>query len=39
MSDRAEEQRRLILDQFTKQAIPFAEMCQATLEMSAFWRH
>src|SRR5579885_1645696 len=26
MSDRAEEQRRLILDQFTKQAVPFAEM-------------
>jgi SAM-dependent methyltransferase len=26
MSDRAEEQRRLILDQFTRQAIPFAEM-------------
>jgi ubiquinone/menaquinone biosynthesis C-methylase UbiE len=26
MSDQAEEQRRLILDQFTKQAIPFAEM-------------
>jgi SAM-dependent methyltransferase len=26
MSDRAEEQRRLILDQFTKQAAPFAEM-------------
>ena len=26
MSDRAEEQRRLILDQFTRQAVPFAEM-------------
>jgi ubiquinone/menaquinone biosynthesis C-methylase UbiE len=26
MSDRAEEQRRLILDQFTKQAEPFAAM-------------
>jgi SAM-dependent methyltransferase len=26
MSDRAAEQRRLILDQFTKQAVPFAEM-------------
>jgi ubiquinone/menaquinone biosynthesis C-methylase UbiE len=26
MSIRAEEQRRLILDQFTKQAVPFAEM-------------
>lgn len=26
MSDKAEEQRRLILDQFTKQAVPFAEM-------------
>jgi ubiquinone/menaquinone biosynthesis C-methylase UbiE len=26
MSDKAEEQRRLILDQFTRQAIPFAEM-------------
>src|SRR5690348_3949547 len=26
MSDRAEEQRRLILDQFTKQAVPFSEM-------------
>jgi SAM-dependent methyltransferase len=26
MNDRAEEQRRLILDQFTKQAVPFAEM-------------
>src|SRR5438270_3090122 len=26
MSDRAEVQRRLILDQFTRQAIPFAEM-------------
>jgi ubiquinone/menaquinone biosynthesis C-methylase UbiE len=26
MSDRAEEQRRLVLDQFTKQAVPFAEM-------------
>jgi len=26
MSDRAEEQRRLILEQFTKQAVPFAEM-------------
>ena len=26
MSDKAEEQRRLILDQFTRQAVPFAEM-------------
>jgi ubiquinone/menaquinone biosynthesis C-methylase UbiE len=26
MSDAAEEQRRLILDQFTRQAVPFAEM-------------
>ena len=26
MSDRAEAQRRLILDQFTRQAVPFAEM-------------
>ena len=26
MSNRAEEQRRLILDQFTRQAVPFAEM-------------
>jgi ubiquinone/menaquinone biosynthesis C-methylase UbiE len=26
MSDRAEEQRRLILDQFTRQAVPFSEM-------------
>ena len=26
MTDRAEEQRRLILDQFTRQAVPFAEM-------------
>jgi 2-polyprenyl-3-methyl-5-hydroxy-6-metoxy-1,4-benzoquinol methylase len=26
MSDPAETQRRLILDQFTKQAVPFAEM-------------
>jgi SAM-dependent methyltransferase len=26
MADTAEEQRRLILDQFTKQAVPFAEM-------------
>jgi SAM-dependent methyltransferase len=26
MNDQAEEQRRLILDQFTKQAVPFAEM-------------
>ena len=26
MTDRAEEQRRLILDQFTRQAAPFAEM-------------
>ena len=26
MSDRAEEQRRLILDQFTRQAVPFAQM-------------
>ena len=26
MSDRVEEQRRLILDQFTRQAVPFAEM-------------
>jgi ubiquinone/menaquinone biosynthesis C-methylase UbiE len=26
MSDRAEEQRRLILDQFTRQAVPFAKM-------------
>jgi ubiquinone/menaquinone biosynthesis C-methylase UbiE len=26
MRDRTEEQRRLILDQFTKQAVPFAEM-------------
>src|SRR5215472_4017091 len=26
MTDRAAEQRRLILDQFTKQAVPFAEM-------------
>jgi ubiquinone/menaquinone biosynthesis C-methylase UbiE len=26
MSDQAEEQRRLILDQFTRQAVPFAEM-------------
>ena len=26
MSDRHEEQRRLILDQFTRQAVPFAEM-------------
>ena len=26
MSDKAEEQRRLILDQFTKQAVPFSEM-------------
>jgi ubiquinone/menaquinone biosynthesis C-methylase UbiE len=26
MSDRAEEQRRLILDQFTRQAVPFARM-------------
>jgi SAM-dependent methyltransferase len=26
MSDRSEEQRRLILDQFTRQAVPFAEM-------------
>jgi ubiquinone/menaquinone biosynthesis C-methylase UbiE len=26
MNDKAEEQRRLILDQFTKQAVPFAEM-------------
>jgi hypothetical protein len=25
MSDRAEEQRRLILDQFTRQAVPFAQ--------------
>jgi ubiquinone/menaquinone biosynthesis C-methylase UbiE len=26
MSDQAEEQRRLIVDQFTRQAVPFAEM-------------
>jgi ubiquinone/menaquinone biosynthesis C-methylase UbiE len=26
MSDRVEEQRRLILDQFTKQAVPFSQM-------------
>jgi ubiquinone/menaquinone biosynthesis C-methylase UbiE len=26
MSDRAEEQRRLILEQFTRQAVPFAQM-------------
>jgi hypothetical protein len=26
VGDRAEEQRRLILDQFTRQAVPFAEM-------------
>ena len=26
MSDTADEQRRLILDQFTRQAVPFAEM-------------
>src|SRR5690349_7542390 len=26
MNDRTEEQRRLILDQFTKQAVPFSEM-------------
>src|SRR5262245_32717288 len=26
MSDRAEDQRRLILDQFTRQAVPFAAM-------------
>jgi ubiquinone/menaquinone biosynthesis C-methylase UbiE len=26
MSDKTEEQRRLILDQFTRQAVPFAEM-------------
>jgi ubiquinone/menaquinone biosynthesis C-methylase UbiE len=26
MSDRAEEQRRLIVDQFTRQAVPFSEM-------------
>ena len=26
MSDRTEDQRRLILDQFTRQAVPFAEM-------------
>jgi hypothetical protein len=26
MTDKAEEQRRLILDQFTRQAVPFAEM-------------
>jgi SAM-dependent methyltransferase len=26
MTDRAEEQRRLILDQFTRQAVPFSEM-------------
>ncbi len=26
MSDRTEEQRQLILDQFTRQAVPFAEM-------------
>ena len=26
MSDKAEERRRLILDQFTPQAVPFAEM-------------
>lgn len=26
MNDKAEEQRRLILDQFTRQAVPFAEM-------------
>src|SRR5215510_12609730 len=26
MTDRAEEQRRLILEQFTRQAVPFAEM-------------
>lgn len=26
MSDRADEQRRLIVDQFTRQAVPFAEM-------------
>jgi ubiquinone/menaquinone biosynthesis C-methylase UbiE len=26
MNDKAEEQRRLILDQFTKQAVPFAQM-------------
>jgi SAM-dependent methyltransferase len=26
MNDQAEEQRRLILDQFTRQAVPFAEM-------------
>jgi hypothetical protein len=26
MNDKHEEQRRLILDQFTKQAVPFAEM-------------
>src|SRR5262245_25161222 len=26
MSDQVEEQRRLILDQFTRQAVPFAEM-------------
>lgn len=26
MSDRVEEQRRLILDQFTRQAVPFAQM-------------
>src|SRR5215470_11431620 len=26
MTDRAEDQRRLILDQFTRQAVPFSEM-------------
>src|SRR5262245_17770925 len=26
MSERAEEQRRLVLDQFTRQAVPFAQM-------------
>lgn len=26
MNDKAEEQRRLTLDQFTRQAVPFAEM-------------
>jgi hypothetical protein len=34
MNDKAEEQRRLILDQFTKQAVPFADIPAHTNEGS-----
>ena len=34
MSDTAEEQRRLILDQFTRQAVPFSEMLAHSNEES-----